>query len=79
MANASVRRPRLAPRLDEIPGDSRADILGSMLIVRMNKSHAAWTQTIAGFIDPELDRLPNEPHLRVHVTVQARGAMPAAA
>src|SRR5258708_32403028 len=62
---------------DEIAGGSRADILDSMLIVRMNKTHTAWTQTIAGSVDREFDRaFTNEPHLRVRVTVWSvrRGA-----
>src|SRR3979490_1993574 len=57
---------------DEIAGSSRADILDSMLIVRMNKTHAAWTQTIAGSVDRELHgAFTNEPHLGVQVTVRS--------
>src|SRR5882672_2853285 len=57
---------------DEIAGGSRADILDSMLIVRMNKTHAAWTQTIAGSVDRELHgAFTNEPHLGVQVTVRS--------
>src|SRR6185295_16449187 len=59
-------------RHNEIAGGSGADILDSMLIVRMNETYAAWAQTIAGSVDRELQRaFANEPHLRVHVTVRS--------
>ena len=43
-----------------------------MLIVRMNKTNAPWTQTVGEPVDRKLDvAFTNEPHLGVHVMVRS--------
>ncbi len=42
-----------------------------MLVIRMNESHRARTQAVAGAVDRELDRaFPNEPHFGMHMMVR---------
>src|SRR5579862_5647651 len=57
---------------NEIAGCSRADILDSMLIVRMDKADSARTETVTGSVHRELDRaFTDEPHLGVQVMMRS--------